>query len=144
MVLSFSVNITLAAPTTVRHGNCNYGKRTGLPAESRVAFGEGVSDLVYLTSLLTARVLWATDREPGNEMKDERAPDLNTPGYEPGTQWSEANCSSMRTALSRAWISASWDHYPLDKRNAVARYHYTCKKTMVLSNWFLNLTSPPD
>ncbi len=24
------------------------------------------------------------DRAPGNEMKDERAPDLNTPSFEPG------------------------------------------------------------
>ncbi len=29
-------------------------------------------------------------------MKDERAPDLNTPGFEPGTQWSEVECFTSR------------------------------------------------
>ena len=38
------------------------------------------------------RVLWATHRAPGNEVKDERAPDMNTPGFKPGTQWSEVEC----------------------------------------------------
>ncbi len=28
------------------------------------------------------------DPVPGNEMKDESAQDLNTLGFEPGTQWS--------------------------------------------------------
>ncbi len=30
---------------------------------------------------------------PGHEIKD--APDLNTPGFEPGTQWSEVKCDCL-------------------------------------------------
>ncbi len=37
-----------------------------------------------------------TDRAPGNEMKDESPPDLNTPGFVPGTQRSEVECSIPR------------------------------------------------
>ncbi len=53
------------------------------------------------------RVLWATDRRaPGNETKDESAPDLNTPGFELETQWSEVECSTgstKRTALTQQY-----------------------------------------
>ncbi len=34
-------------------------------------------------------------------MKDERAPDLNTPGFEPETQWSEVECSTPRPSAPR-------------------------------------------
>ncbi len=70
--------------------------------------GEWVSDLVFIERrFLTARVLWATDRPPGNETKDESAPDLNTPGFEPEIQWSEVECSTTRPSTPRAkeWFS---------------------------------------
>ena len=35
---------------------------------------------------------------PGSEMKGESAPDLETPGFEPGTQWSEVECYTARPA----------------------------------------------
>ncbi len=38
------------------------------------------------------------DRVPGNKTKDERAPDMNTPGFEPGTQWSEVDSSTLYQA----------------------------------------------
>ena len=41
------------------------------------------------------------DRAPGNKMKDERAADLNTLGFEPGTQWSEVECSTARPSTLR-------------------------------------------
>ncbi len=47
---------------------------------------------------LTARVLWATDRAPSNEIKDKSAPDLNTRGFELENQWSEIECSIPRTS----------------------------------------------
>ena len=34
---------------------------------------------------------------PGNEVKDERTPDMNSPGFEPRTQWSEVECFTART-----------------------------------------------
>ena len=44
-----------------------------------------VSELVYLTSLLSSQGLMSDGRGPGNETKDERTPDMNTPGfYKPG------------------------------------------------------------
>ncbi len=43
----------------------------------------------------------ATDRRPDNEMKDESAPDLNTRGFEPGTQWSEVECSTAEPKAPR-------------------------------------------
>ncbi len=48
---------------------------------------------------VTARVVLAMDRPPGNETKDESVTDLNTPGFEPETQCSEVECSTKRTAL---------------------------------------------
>ncbi len=45
---------------------------------------------------MTARVLCATDRAPGTDVKDDSAPDLNTPGFEPVTQWSEVECCTIR------------------------------------------------
>ncbi len=36
------------------------------------------------------------DRAPANVLKDERSPDLNTPCFEPGTQWSEVECAAAR------------------------------------------------
>ncbi len=47
-----------------------------------------------------SHVLWA----PGKE-KDESAPDVNTPGLEPGTQWSEVECSSARPSTPQSMIS---------------------------------------
>ncbi len=32
---------------------------------------------------------------PGNDTKDETPPDLNTPGFEPGTQWSEVGSGML-------------------------------------------------
>ena len=32
-----------------------------------------------------------------HEMKDESGSGLNTPGFEPATQWSEFECSTART-----------------------------------------------
>ncbi len=32
-------------------------------------------------------------------MKDERAPNVNTPGFESGTQWSEVKCSTTRPSI---------------------------------------------
>ena len=49
-----------------------------------------MSELVYITSLLNSQGLMSDG--PGNEMKDESAPDLNIMGFEPGTQWSEVKC----------------------------------------------------
>ncbi len=63
-----------------------------------------LSCLVYLTSLLNSQGLMsdATDRAPGNEMKDENVPDIiNTPGFEPGMQWPEAECSTARPIAPR-------------------------------------------
>ena len=34
-------------------------------------------------------------------MKDEGVPDLNTPGFEPGTQWSEIEYSTGRPSAPR-------------------------------------------
>ena len=53
-----------------------------------------MSELVYLTSLLINQGLMSDGA--GNEMKDERTPDMNTPGFEPGTQWSEVECFTAR------------------------------------------------
>ncbi len=63
----------------------------------------GVSELglFNVASWQPCRVLWATDREPGNEMKDESAPNWNTPVFEPGTQWSEVECSTARASAPR-------------------------------------------
>ncbi len=52
---------------------------------------------------------------PGNEIKDESAPDLNTPGFEPVTQWSEVECST-------AWWSAARPQI-LKFRNCVTTRH---------------------
>ncbi len=41
------------------------------------------------------------DRAPGNEMKGESAPDFNTPGFEPGTQWSKVECSTAQPSAPR-------------------------------------------
>ncbi len=49
-----------------------------------------------LTSLLNSQCLMGDGRGAGNETKDERAPDLNTPGIEPGTQCSTARPSAQR------------------------------------------------
>ncbi len=32
----------------------------------------------------------------GPGAKDESDPDLNTPGFKPGTKWSEIECSTVR------------------------------------------------
>ncbi len=45
-------------------------------------------------------VLGATDRAPGNETKGERALDMNTPGFEPGSHWSEVECSHRARTLA--------------------------------------------
>ena len=74
---------------------CQYGSTKGTLQES-----EWVNWFI-LRRFLTAGVLWATDRAPGNETKDERAPDMNTPGFEPGTQWSEVECSTARPSAPR-------------------------------------------
>ncbi len=42
-----------------------------------------------------------TDRALGKKMKEESAPDLNTPGFEPGAQWSEVECSTIRPSAPR-------------------------------------------
>ncbi len=61
-----------------------------------------VSELVYLTTIiLNSQGLMSDGRAPGNEMKDESAPHLNTPGFEPRTQWSEIECSTAQPSASR-------------------------------------------
>ncbi len=60
---------------------------------------ELVSELVYLTSLLNSQNL--IDDGLGNETKDERAPDMTTPGFEPRTQWFEVECSTARPYAPR-------------------------------------------
>ena len=61
-----------------------------------------MSELVYLMSLLNNQGVISDGPGAGNEMKDERAPDLNTPGFEPGTQWSEVKCSAARPSAPRS------------------------------------------
>ncbi len=46
--------------------------------------------------LLTAWVLWEIYCPSGNQKQDESTRDLDTPGSEPGTQWSEVECSTSR------------------------------------------------
>ncbi len=45
-----------------------------------------------------------TDRPPGNETKDESARNLNTPGFETGTQWSEVEYSIARPSAPRSYV----------------------------------------
>ncbi len=54
-----------------------------------------------MVNINIARVLWAEDWAQGNETKDESAPVMNTLGFEPGTQWSEVECSIARPSAPR-------------------------------------------
>ncbi len=74
-----------------------------LPTRDLLTICEWVIELVYLTSLIYSEGPMSDGPGPGNEMKDERAPDLNTPGCKHGTQWSEVECSTARPSALRCW-----------------------------------------
>ncbi len=61
-----------------------------------------------------------TDRAPGNETTDESAPDINTPGFEPGTKWLKSSVLPLDQA-HRADI----DVFVL----ANHRHHKLCRNT---------------
>ncbi len=47
------------------------------------------------------------DRVPGNVMKDESAPDVKTTGFQPGTQWSDVECSTTRPSAPRSQLQTT-------------------------------------